>query len=267
MCSDKSLTERIHDFKRRDWLCCYTAVFTLFAVLYFVIGLFFDCAFKWNGTHTPVVDELYFSVVTITTLGYGDIIPLAWPLKLLAAMESLLGLLILGLFLNNEAYQAALRRDRKLFKNLLPPIIRDITFILEYSYTGFEVEYDPNMPLEESLRIARDNLGGAPDSIEFKPYPLNQIHHGALHAATGFRMLVPHMSVVSASSSNYINTIIATLDEVAHIALNGTYNPKQVYGFDSLHAKLNQLFANIELFREEEGVPSHPAKRFHRMIE
>ena len=44
-------------------------------------------------------DALYFSVVTITTLGYGDFIPLG-PGRPIAAMQGLIGYLILGILVS-----------------------------------------------------------------------------------------------------------------------------------------------------------------------
>ena len=46
---------------------------------------------------------LYFSMVTITTLGYGDIVPITTSSRLLAASESVIGVIIIGLFLNDVA--------------------------------------------------------------------------------------------------------------------------------------------------------------------
>lgn len=42
----------------------------------------------------------YFSVVTITTLGYGDISPISNTARVLVALESIAGLVLIGLFLN-----------------------------------------------------------------------------------------------------------------------------------------------------------------------
>lgn len=42
----------------------------------------------------------YFSIVTITTLGYGDISPVTNRARLLVGIETLLGILLVGLFLN-----------------------------------------------------------------------------------------------------------------------------------------------------------------------
>ena len=43
---------------------------------------------------------LYFSIVTITTLGYGDIVPLTDQARVLVGIEALLGVVLIGLFLN-----------------------------------------------------------------------------------------------------------------------------------------------------------------------
>jgi len=41
---------------------------------------------------------LYFSTVTITTLGYGDILPISTKARMLVAAESILGVVLIGLF-------------------------------------------------------------------------------------------------------------------------------------------------------------------------
>ena len=50
---------------------------------------------------------LYFSVVTITTLGYGDIVPLTDKARTLVAIESISGIVLIGLFLNSLAHKKA----------------------------------------------------------------------------------------------------------------------------------------------------------------
>jgi len=46
---------------------------------------------------------LYFSVVTQTTLGYGDIVPLTNRARFWVGLQSLLGIVLIGLFLNSVA--------------------------------------------------------------------------------------------------------------------------------------------------------------------
>ena len=46
-------------------------------------------------THTLFIDFFYYSFVTITTLGYGDIVPVAKFAKMLSILESLIGQLFI----------------------------------------------------------------------------------------------------------------------------------------------------------------------------
>lgn len=47
------------------------------------------------------IECIYFSTVTITTLGYGDILPINDLGKIIASTESILGITVIGLFLNS----------------------------------------------------------------------------------------------------------------------------------------------------------------------
>ena len=59
-------------------------------------------------------DAIYLSVVTVTTLGYGDITPLSDLMKLVMAFEAVMGLVIFGLFLNAIARDQERTHDNKL---------------------------------------------------------------------------------------------------------------------------------------------------------
>lgn len=48
----------------------------------------------------PLVDFLYFSAVTITTLGYGDILPATSHVRLLVMIETLVGVVLIGTFIS-----------------------------------------------------------------------------------------------------------------------------------------------------------------------
>lgn len=53
--------------------------------------------YEYNGS---LFDYFYFSVVTFTTLGYGDIVPVTLIEKLVVGFEVLLGFTMLGIFIN-----------------------------------------------------------------------------------------------------------------------------------------------------------------------
>ena len=56
-------------------------------------GIAYDIPGNW-------LRMLYFSVVTITTLGYGDIVPVTTKARILIGSESLIGIVLLGFFIN-----------------------------------------------------------------------------------------------------------------------------------------------------------------------
>jgi len=47
----------------------------------------------------------YLSAMTITTVGYGDIVPITWQSRTLVASEAILGIILIGLFINNAAFK------------------------------------------------------------------------------------------------------------------------------------------------------------------
>ena len=72
------------------------------------------------GPGRSYLECLYFSIVTITTLGYGDIAALGDIGKMITASEALLGVVVIGLFLNalaNERIDLLRRQQAKWERN------------------------------------------------------------------------------------------------------------------------------------------------------
>lgn len=69
-----------------------------FAVFYFALNAIqYSIA---SGYLPTLMDYLYYSVITFTTVGYGDFIPKAAPLfRMAAALESFIGVFLTGLFI------------------------------------------------------------------------------------------------------------------------------------------------------------------------
>ncbi len=69
-----------------------------------VVALFDQTAavsmFENYSTRSGIFDYFYFSLVTFTTLGYGDIVPVTIAGKLIVGVEVLLGFTMLGIFIN-----------------------------------------------------------------------------------------------------------------------------------------------------------------------
>jgi hypothetical protein len=64
-----------------------------------------------------LVDALYFSVVTLTTLGYGDILPTTNLGKAIVSAQTLFGVLTIGLFLNALAELRSNSEAKRLSEN------------------------------------------------------------------------------------------------------------------------------------------------------
>ncbi len=78
------------------------------AILFGILYLFVDLDY---GSHRTVLSPFYFSFVTLTTLGYGDVAPASAVAQVLATCEVLLGYLGLGGLLSILANRMARRAD------------------------------------------------------------------------------------------------------------------------------------------------------------
>ena len=76
----------------------------LFAGLYSLVEIDY-------GSHRTVFSPLYYSIVTLTTLGYGDVVPASVPGQVLAVTQAILGYVGLGGLLSILSNKMARRAD------------------------------------------------------------------------------------------------------------------------------------------------------------
>ena len=80
------------------WICSYVCLMPVFALIYWWLP---DSQFRIpENAGTDFGLWLYYSIVTITTLGFGDYTPAHGWAQAVTAVEVMCGLIILGLFLN-----------------------------------------------------------------------------------------------------------------------------------------------------------------------
>ena len=75
----------------------YISILFIFAGIYQMIDLYEPNSFK--GMQDNFFDYIYFSTVTITTLGYGEITPHTELAKFFVMLESLLGIFLLSILI------------------------------------------------------------------------------------------------------------------------------------------------------------------------
>lgn len=76
-------------------VCIYVLIGMLFSFVYSAIGLLGDETFFAQTAHPDLSEYLYFSFITLCTVGYGDFTPAHGVGRALASLEALLGQLYL----------------------------------------------------------------------------------------------------------------------------------------------------------------------------
>lgn len=142
-------------------------VFT-FATLYFFIQLSsqwtaFKGIDKAENLFETVVNCVYFSVITISTTGFGEIYPLLWYTKLLVSIEVLSGVLLLtfsfGIIMNSISQNNAVHRHNKrqpilsehsviISKNSRSHQQKNYSAIITLNYATFNIDNGERMVLK-----------------------------------------------------------------------------------------------------------------------
>ena len=87
------------------WLALIGVVAILFAVLYSMVDIEI-------GSHSPSwFLPMYFSIVTMTTLGYGDVLPISVPAQIIVVVQVMIGYIMLGGLLSIFSNKLARRAE------------------------------------------------------------------------------------------------------------------------------------------------------------
>lgn len=157
------------------WICLYIGLTPVFALIYWALP---DTQFRIpDGAGTDFGSWLYYSIVTITTLGFGDYTPAHGWAQAVTAVEVMCGLTILGFFLNavgsmkseidvtaeiekqRQLHQASMKD--KLMKSV-PQILHSLNTFLTYCYAAttplakrdkVEPRFNPDFSIEDMADI------------------------------------------------------------------------------------------------------------------
>ena len=131
------------------WICLYIGLTPIFALIYWALP---DGQFRIpDGAGTDFGSWLYYSIVTITTLGFGDYTPAHGWAQAVTAVEVMCGLTILGFFLNAVGSMkseidvtAEIEKQRQLreasmkdkLMQSVPQILHSLNTFLTYCYAA-----------------------------------------------------------------------------------------------------------------------------------
>lgn len=94
-------------------MMCYVVLIPTFALFYYLLP---DNQFHISdGAGTGFLSWIYYSVVTISTLGYGDYTPTSTLAQMVTSLETMCGVVLLGFFLNAVA---SMKSSREIARNL-----------------------------------------------------------------------------------------------------------------------------------------------------
>lgn len=207
-------------YKARDryyWVMIYVLVTIIWASAYSLIYTFFAEGFSFSQGVSPqsfcVLDWLYFSMVTITTLGYGEIVPNETPVRIFVASEALLGLFFLGMFLNQIAKNIAKDAEEKHIKYLVDDIFSKLMF---FSFPFSKALYGsphPSPAYDVMFHKHCSDLLNYPDRFDFDRVDVEGIYIESRALLVAFQRIEPHLVKLPVSSRSPLHTIITTLTD------------------------------------------------------
>jgi len=170
----------------------YTLVIFISTFFYFYIPEIFE-------EKITISDSLYFSVVTITTLGYGDLSPISNCGKTIAALEALLGVILIGIFLLAVSNQLIEKEEKKRIDAAKENIKA------QYNAWKHDIMYSLLFLLEPDKGVDSDLPNKLTDVNEFKEY-FKEDNSSRWHA------IASNLS----SDSYYSNEVTSGLEALQH---------------------------------------------------
>jgi len=166
------MQEFVFHSKPKVYGSTYLLLIPVFAIIFFFVP-------ETIGTGKSFIECLYFSAVTITTLGYGDISPINDLGRIIAASESVLGVALIGLFLNSLSHVRSentrneeVEKERKAYKesqvtklngfyNLIRPLAGKYKLSVIQITSPIKLrtkEYNPNFTLNDMMDLYRPSM-------------------------------------------------------------------------------------------------------------
>lgn len=234
----------------------YLALIPLCSVIFFVeIMSFGENPEQYGPLELPLrnlVDSIYFSIITITTLGYGDITPLTIIGKITSALEALSGIALIGLFLNALSHQyanEAQEEERKVMRKEL----RD-ELVGDFERIATEVK-------ESSQELVNQVTGGdsfplielhfSEEGINFETSVITVSGDYPMHYVTGF---VFGLGIESFDSVEQLE-FTALMPSICHkLGLEGTSDTKKEFSISAILTARNGMFTqNSKYIRTNTG--------------
>jgi voltage-gated potassium channel len=96
-----------------DHLLVLRIMFTVFCLVFITGGMVYEAEHVANPAFGNMFDGLYFALVSLTTVGFGDLAPVSWQGRLITMGMILAGVLVIPWQLTSLARQIVRTKDKK----------------------------------------------------------------------------------------------------------------------------------------------------------
>ena len=230
-----------HIFTRNVWATLYVLVFILFAVIYSSLP---SDAFK-ESPQMHFWNSLYFSIVTITTLGYGDVTPTTDFAKILVSVESLVGLFLLGMFLNLESRRASQNNNKNIARKGLNQCCQNLLFVEERLRLALKEQLTTKLDSRIRCSDIAYKLANHPEMFDFNKNIIDDIYWCCSHVINDFRVFSTLSIEISGSTYLRVSTIITNLERIEDAPIRTVSMDEAYEGAESLQTRLYHIFNNV----------------------
>jgi hypothetical protein len=225
-------------------------VFVIYiAVIVFCALIYYLNPSMLNGKKIDLITSLYFSVITITTVGYGDIGPATHIGEIIAASEAFLGIIIIGLFLNSlwQSYteKIAKEQERVLLKQQKDRNANRIK--LYYAFLKTVLTSFKSSIAELTLPLGNRSDQSFTINPDFKFSDLKDLYTNSLILTNGLSKSVIEI---------YFDSEIELINELKYFLANF-----DIFDYSELHENILQFLTISKMHGSRDALLSYISKR------
>lgn len=255
----------------------YLLLIPIFGFIYWLFPSF------WERQLSPV-ESIYFSVVTITTLGYGEITPVNDPARALTALESLSGILFIGLFLNSLAHrysekqsEIAKEREDEQWRPARLLVARHIYRVHHMLFNSLRwiVKHDHHLDLSQhnfppNYTQSEADAWGKEQQIRHLDYHYDELKKMIEYNNVALDSSL-HPKAVSyiVEAKGVLNTckfVVNAYKDKGGRRWGGSFNSSGVLEMEATYKEMIELYPEIEDLEKTIGPPPISANEIHELV-
>lgn len=247
-------------FRPRIFFVVYVGLVFFYASIYHLLKDGFKGELSW-------IDSIYFSTVTISTLGYGDILPVSNAAKIVVSTEAIFGIVVIGVFLSSlwQSHISQLEARQELEFNERTWILNAQKLVSYNSYLTVQLHHYRHTLFEITTPITQRNGRGTPNPL-FKFSDLQDLFKPSLLLVSDFQKPLAQKYFENLDMiSNELKYILANFSLVDFPKIHSTivgmltaFATHDVKGVVLFYSKENISIKEsvVEIIKEHDDCPS-----------